>query len=262
MKELNMKRIVLGLALLIAFAGIAQAQTATPVTSSSPYGTDGSVIPMVNPASVPSYASVNIVNGNEWSWATGHTAWYNGTSFRLVVGILDGNAHRVTLFLQDYDNDGRNEQVVVTTPTGTQLTTNTITNFAKGTYLSWNVTGFVVINVVNNGGINAVASGLYFDPPATGGPALSTVPLLPTRIYSVTISIAPVAGATSYKLYRGTATGGPYPVLVGTTSTLVNGVYMITDTTVVPGTTYYYVTTSVNGGGESGFSQEIQALAP
>jgi hypothetical protein len=53
--------------------------------------------------------------------------------------------------------------------------------------------------------------------------------------------------------------GGPYPVLVGTTSTLVNGFYSVTDTTVSPGSTYYYVTTSVSAGGESGFSPEIQA---
>ena len=72
--------------------------------------------------------------------------------FRFVIGMLDGNPHRVTLFFQDYDNYGRNETVTVTTPTGTQLTTNTLTNFSRGTSLSWTVTGFVVINVTNNGG--------------------------------------------------------------------------------------------------------------
>ena len=63
-----MKRILLNFALLLAFAGLAQAQTAVPVTSTPPFGTDGSVIPMVNPAPVPSYAFVNLINANEWSW--------------------------------------------------------------------------------------------------------------------------------------------------------------------------------------------------
>ena len=34
--------------------------------------------------------------------------------------------------------------------------------------MSWNITGAVVINVTNNGGLNSVAGGLFLDPASTG----------------------------------------------------------------------------------------------
>jgi hypothetical protein len=253
-----MKRIVLGLALLLAFAGIAQAQTAVPVTSSAPYGTDGEAIPLVYPAQLPSYVYVNTIDANVYAWDSTHTTWFNATNFRITVGILDGQPHRITLYLLDYDHLNRNEQVVITTPQGAQLTQTPVTNFTNGVYLSWIVTGYVVININNTGGLNAVCSGIFFDPPTTPTPT-AMAPSLPQLIYSVTLNITPVPGALSYKAYRGTMSGGPYPMLVGTTSTLVNGFYTITDTTVSAGNTYYYVTTSVSAGGESGYSPEIQA---
>jgi hypothetical protein len=253
-----MKRTVLGLALLLIFAGIAQAQTAVPVATSAPYGTDGKAIPLVYPATLPSYVYVNTVNANVYAWDSTHTTWFNDTTFRLTAGILDGQPHRLTLYLLDYDHMNRNEQVVISTPQGTQLAQAPVTNFTNGVYLSWIVTGYVVIDIKNTGGLNAVCSGIFFDPPTTPT-STATAPILPQLIYSVTLNITPVPGALSYKVYRGTMSGGPYPVLVGTTSTLVNGVYSVTDTTVSPGSTYYYVTTSVSAGGESGFSPEIQA---
>jgi len=62
------------------------------------------------------------------------------------------------------------------------------------------------------------------------------------------------AEAASYNVKRGTASGGPYgTVATGVTTT------SYTDTTVVNGTTYYYVVTSVNPQGESGPSNEASA---
>jgi hypothetical protein len=62
-----------------------------------------------------------------------------------------------------------------------------------------------------------------------------------------------------YNVYRGTASGGPYSQL---NNSLVQATDY-TDTNVVPGKTYYYVTNEVNEQGErSGFSNEVEATVP
>ncbi|WP_317259372.1 fibronectin type III domain-containing protein [Paenibacillus baimaensis] len=70
----------------------------------------------------------------------------------------------------------------------------------------------------------------------------------------VTLSWTAVTGATGYNIKRSTTAGGPY-------TTVATNVYgsPYTDTTVTNGTTYYYVVTAVNSGGESGNSNEASA---
>ncbi len=59
-------------------------------------------------------------------------------------------------------------------------------------------------------------------------------------------------GATSYKVYRAATSGGPYTVIAPSVAAT-----SYTDTTAVPGTSYYYVITAVGPGGESGYSGEV-----
>jgi hypothetical protein len=62
-----------------------------------------------------------------------------------------------------------------------------------------------------------------------------------------------------YNVYRGTANGGPYEMI----NTALEATTNYTDTTVVCGTTYYYVATEVNAEGqESGYSNVGQAVIP
>lgn len=68
----------------------------------------------------------------------------------------------------------------------------------------------------------------------------------------------PVTGAVNYNVYRGTQTGGPY-------SKVASGVIptSYSDTTVQPGTTYFYVVTAVNQqGDESAFSNQASVSVP
>lgn len=62
-----------------------------------------------------------------------------------------------------------------------------------------------------------------------------------------------VNGATSYKIYRATQSGGPYTTSFTASSTTY------TDTGIANGTTYYYVVTAVNAQGESVRSNQAQA---
>lgn len=65
----------------------------------------------------------------------------------------------------------------------------------------------------------------------------------------------PVAGATSYRVRRATASGGPF-TLIGTV-TVTSG----SNTNLTAGTTYYYVVSAVNAAGEGGNSAKVSAIA-
>ena len=74
---------------------------------------------------------------------------------------------------------------------------------------------------------------------------------------SIALSWSSSAGATSYDVYRGTSKGGE------TTAPLATGITTTSfmDSTVTPGTTYYYIVTAVNSFGQSTPSAEASAAA-
>jgi fibronectin type 3 domain-containing protein len=62
-----------------------------------------------------------------------------------------------------------------------------------------------------------------------------------------------------YNIYRSGTSGGPYSKL----NSSLNPGTTYTDSTVVDGSTYYYVTTAVNSGSqESAYSNQAQAIIP
>jgi len=81
------------------------------------------------------------------------------------VNLTDGNVHRFALYVVDWDNNGRVETVqIVDANTGAVLDTRNLSNFANGTYLIWNLSGHVRVNVTwtTGSGTNAVVSGVFF----------------------------------------------------------------------------------------------------
>jgi hypothetical protein len=78
--------------------------------------------------------------------------------------------------------------------------------------------------------------------------------------HSVDLSWSPgVSGTVGYNVYRGIAQSGPFTQL----NTALDSTTTYTDSTVVSGTTYYYVATEINGqGDESAYSNVAMATIP
>ncbi len=155
----------------------------------SSYGGDGYDIP-ADPSGagpvIPPYAEVALAGATPADWTTsttdpralqdaantGHIAsgWFAGASMTFDVNLTDGQPHKVALYALDWDGygGGRSERIdVLDAASGAVLSTQTISSFGQGEYLSWTVTGHVTIVVTNlNPNSNAVVNGLFFGPPA------------------------------------------------------------------------------------------------
>ena len=125
----------------------------------------------------------------------------------------------------------------------------TFTGLANGAYtVTPTHSGFTFSPASQNTTIiGANITGLNFTASAAAAHSATT---------SWTASTSAVAG---YNVYRGSVSGGPYTKL---NSALIAGL-TYTDSTVVSGQTYFYVTTAVDGSGnESVFSNEVMGVIP
>jgi fibronectin type 3 domain-containing protein len=95
---------------------------------------------------------------------------------------------------------------------------------------------------------------------ATNSPTVQTFTGTGTLPPNVALTWTDGGQVAGYNVYRGTTSGGPYPNKLN--SSLVPQTNF-TDTTVQSGSTYYYVTTAVNSGGqESAYSDQASASVP
>ena len=70
----------------------------------------------------------------------------------------------------------------------------------------------------------------------------------------MTLTWSGASGATAFSVKRSSSAGGPYTPIAADVKPRT-----YVDTSVVNGTTYYYVVSAINGAGESGDSNEVAA---
>src|SRR6185295_525079 len=151
------------------------------------YGADGYNV-INDSTSYPAYAQVIPSGQQSCTWAsqsdadartlqratTGRLAacWFSpgvsGGSFSVDINLTDGGAHRVGLYLLDWDAIGRITRIdVLDAATQQVLSTQTLQSYSGGVYLLWNLQGHVTLRFTALAGQNAVLSGLFFDAPAS-----------------------------------------------------------------------------------------------
>ena len=170
-----------------ATAGFLGTDSATQGNWKGVYGADAASI-VGDALSTPAYGTLTPSGQATYIWdgsptdapslqrvSAGRIAatWYADQSETLDLNLTDGAAHKVSLYALDYDRVGRSERVdVLDAATGAVLDTRIVANFAGGQYLSWKLSGHVVLRLTNLGPKNAVVSGIFFDAP--------TAPAAPT----------------------------------------------------------------------------------
>jgi fibronectin type 3 domain-containing protein len=266
---------------LSSAAAFVKTDTGTQGNWKGVYGGDGyNVIddPSLNNPSYPSYAVVTPSSNNPYIWASSTTSgtalqkaapgstdriaacWYNTSGFTIDLNNTDTNVHQVALYFLDWgNNNGRAETVTISdVATNTVLDTRSVSSFSGGVYDVWNIRGHVKITFATTAGVNSVLSGIFF-----GGASSTIVPGAPIGLAAqsgyqqIGLTWKPTGIATSYNVYRGTASAGESatPIATGVTTT------SYTDTGITGTTTYYYKVAAVNSIGVGALSNEASAAS-
>jgi fibronectin type 3 domain-containing protein/regulation of enolase protein 1 (concanavalin A-like superfamily) len=134
----------------------------------------------------------------------------------------------------------------------------TLANLTATGYTDTNVinglTYYYVVSAVNAGGESANSTQVNATPQVPA-PATPTGLAAAPDYLQITLSWNSSSGATSYDVKRATVNGGPYTTITNVAKT------SFTDDAITMGTTYYYVVSAVNAGGESANSSQVDATS-
>ena len=156
------------------------ADTTTQGTWTGVYGADGNIIDGDSNAP-PAYATVSLTGGANYTWTTSttdvralHTSsgastriastYYNWGSFNISLNLTDGNTHRISFYLCDWDNQGRAETITIKDAvSGAVLNAENFANFQNGIWAVWNIKGNVTFQVTLTGGNNSIVNAIFFE---------------------------------------------------------------------------------------------------
>lgn len=173
--------------------------------------------------SLPSYASITVNNAQYYFWASNSNDptellaapgsstriaacdYSNASSFSINLDLTDGQMHQVALYLLDWDKQNRSETITISDSSGSS-TSEAASNFTKGEYLIFDITGDVTITIANNGGLNEVLSGIFIDPTTKAAPSTATFVKTDTTTQG---SWNEVYGSTGYTVVGGQSNGVP-----------------------------------------------------
>jgi hypothetical protein len=137
------------------------------------------------------------------------STWYSATSFVIDVN-LTGGTHPLALYLLDWDQSGRVEQIdVLDAATQKVLDTRVASGFSTGVYYNYSVSGHVQFKITRLTGANSVISGIFFgtgvsNPTISQQPSNVTVNIGQTA----TVTVAAAGGSLSYQ-WQIQASGAP-----------------------------------------------------
>ena len=235
--------------------------TRTQGTWTGVYGSDGFIIAQ-DADNAPSYASVSLTGQSAWTWITPTSdpralqiasgsstriasTYYGGSSFAINLNLTDGNAHKVALYLLDWDAGSRAETIaILDASTHSVLSAQAFSGFQNGQLASWNIKGNVIVQVTLTGGENPVVAGIFFGGSTTGtaAPVISEVTESSITGTSAIITWTTDQAASSLVDYGTTTSYGSASLL---NSALVMS-HSVTLSGLTPGVTYDYDVVSAN----------------
>ena len=237
--------------------------TATPVTTSSTKLTGSVSAPKTVTGltnGTPYFFAVSAVNaGGESALSVERSATPSATPAAAAPTNIRATAgdNQVTV---SWDNvaGATSYNIYYGTSTGVTTASTKITDVTSPHVKTGLLNGtayFFVVTAVNGNGESAVSFEATATPAATPPPAAPSLTSATAGNTQVTLAWGAVAGATSYNVYRGTASG-----VTKATGTKFAGVTSPYDATgLVNGTPYFFIVTAQGAGGESAESNERSA---
>ena len=90
--------------------------------------------------------------------------WFNSISMEFIVSPKYSKSFVLTMYFVD-DTNARIQQIELLDPKNDSvISKKDIREFKDGVYLSWNISQAVKVRISNAGSVNAVVSGIFFDP--------------------------------------------------------------------------------------------------
>ncbi|WGL59911.1 fibronectin type III domain-containing protein [Pigmentibacter sp. JX0631] len=132
------------------------------------------------------------------------------------------------------------------------------TNICTDSSIASGSTYYYVISATNSAGTTAFSNEITVTSPPNPPTSLTANPINTTQIQMNWSTVTGNSSGTTYTLSRSSTSGGAYSPVTGCKN--ISAVTCI-DSTVAPGTTYFYVLTATNPGGTSVNSSEISATS-